>query len=130
MRIKVNRDILRLTRGARADLGRRFQLRIEQNPVANPAADPLDPINEADHSLDTIIYGAGVFQITRDISSPQDAGSVVSRKATLLVHPSYEPYFQQAYAVKIGQEKGVFEVIGVNSDSTRMISTITLQARQ
>jgi len=74
--------------------------------------------------------GIGLFQQTKDNIVDESTGLVIVRKATLQVHPTYEPYFQKAYAVKIGQEPGLFEIIGVTSDATRVVTTISLQSRQ
>jgi len=131
MRIKLNRDILKFSRMARADIGRRWILYIAA-PAISPdvAADPFAPGNEPNPDTDTVIIGAGVFQQTKDAVQGEVTGDVITRKATLQVHPTYEPYFQRGYAVKVGQETGLFEILGVTTDTTRLVCTISLMARQ
>jgi hypothetical protein len=132
MRISNKRDILRWFNDIRSGDGRRFIGRIQVlQSTFSPYAAPLSPQSEfLNPATDTVFTGAGIFALTSDSADPELFNSVIKRTGTLDVHPQYEEYFRQAYAVQVGGEKGSFEVVSVDTGVNKITCHVKLQSRQ
>lgn len=131
MKISNKRDILKWFNDIRSGDGRRFIGRIQVLPPFDPSAAPLDSQSEhLDPTTDTVFQGAGIFALTSDEANPEMFNSVIKRRGTLEVHPQYEEYFRQAYAVQVGGERGSFEVVSVDTGVNKITCHVKLQSRQ